>query len=179
MKPQHRKAKGRLLQQRVRDEILGTFPDLTDRDVRSTSMGASGVDLLLSEVAVERFPYSVECKRRARIHVYDFWRDTNDNVADNTHPLLVIQQDRSDPLAVITLQHFLELTKYASDRSNRRTQRDVSSEQCLPGQGTSSSNRSRVALLAPPRATTVRKNRGSRGEPLPSIAAERTIRKGK
>jgi len=41
--------------------------------------------------------------------VYDLWLDTVDNVADNTHPLLVIKQNHSEPLAVVSLKHFMEL----------------------------------------------------------------------
>lgn len=111
MKPQSAKAKGRNLQKQVRDAILEAFPDLTNRDVRSTSMGASGVDVTLSEVAAKRFPYSVECKNRARMAVYDLWMDTMGNVADNTHPLLVIKQNHSEPLAVVSLKHFMELCR--------------------------------------------------------------------
>ncbi len=117
MKPKSAKAKGRGLQQKVRDAILATYPDLTARDVRSVSMGAGGVDVTLSEMAANAFPYSVECKRRARIHVYDMWQATLDNVAVGTNPLLVIQQDRSDPLAVISLEHFLELQRAGSRRN--------------------------------------------------------------
>lgn len=111
MKPASAKQKGRNLQKKVRDAILEAFPALTDRDVRSTSMGASGVDVQLSEVAVQRFPYSVECKNRARMAIYDLWADTTDNVAPNTHPLLVVKANGKEPLAVVSLQHFMELVK--------------------------------------------------------------------
>jgi hypothetical protein len=114
MKTSSAKSKGRNLQKRVRDAILEAFPDLTDRDVRSTSMGASGVDVLLSQHAMERFRYSVECKSRASMAIYSLWRDTTDNVAPDTHPLLVIKQNRSDPLVVVTLEHFMELAKNAT-----------------------------------------------------------------
>ena len=110
MKPQSAKAKGRNLQKRVRDAILEAYPDLTDRDVRSTSMGAGGVDILLSERAIGTFPYSVECKCRASMAIYDLWADTTDNVAPGTHPLLVVKANNKEPLAVVSLQHFMELT---------------------------------------------------------------------
>jgi len=47
LKPQSAKAKGRKLQQWVRDQILQRFPTLSTDDVRSTSMGASGEDVQL------------------------------------------------------------------------------------------------------------------------------------
>lgn len=116
MKPSSAKAKGRNLQKRVRDAILEAYPNLTDRDVRSTSMGASGVDIQLSELAVQQFPYSVECKNRARMAIYDLWSDTVDNVAANTNPLLVVKVNNKEPLAVVSLQHFMELTKHAGKK---------------------------------------------------------------
>lgn len=109
MKPQSAKAKGRNLQKRVRDAILETFSDLTDRDVRSTSMGAAGVDVTLSAAAVRVFPYSIECKSRGSMAIYSLWNDTVDNLAPDTHPLLVVKQNNSEPLAVVSLTHFMEL----------------------------------------------------------------------
>lgn len=64
MKPSSAKAKGRKLQQQVRDLILETFSDLEPDDVRSTSMGAGGEDVLLSPLARRKFPFSVECKNQ-------------------------------------------------------------------------------------------------------------------
>ena len=62
MKTASAKAKGRKLQQYVRDEIYRTWPHLSEGDVDSTSMGASGVDVLLSPAAREACPVSFECK---------------------------------------------------------------------------------------------------------------------
>ena len=54
MKTQSAKAKGRLLQQKVRDTILGLHKTFRANDVKSTSMGAGGKTfscLLLFETA--------------------------------------------------------------------------------------------------------------------------------
>jgi hypothetical protein len=95
----------------VRDEILATFPDLTGDDVRSVSMGASGCDILLSPLAKKRFPYSVECKNLARVAIYSLFEQSVSNTANNTRPLLVIKQNRSEPLVVLTLKDFMDLIK--------------------------------------------------------------------
>src|SRR5690349_9145817 len=70
MRPQSAKAKGRRLQQEVRDAILGKFPELQPDDVRSTSMGASGEDLLLSPAARTRFPFYVEAKNQEALNIW-------------------------------------------------------------------------------------------------------------
>jgi len=109
VKPQSAKAKGRKNQQTVRDWILKVFTDLTQNDVRSTGMGQGGVDIQLSEAAIKKFPYSVECKHRAKIAVYTDWEQAKENKMEGTEPLLVIKANRKEELAVISLEHFMEL----------------------------------------------------------------------
>ena len=70
MKTQSAKAKGRKLQQWVRDLILETWNELEPDDVRSTSMGAGGEDLQLSPAARRKFGYSVECKNVEKLNVW-------------------------------------------------------------------------------------------------------------
>jgi len=69
VKSQSCKSKGRRLQQAVRDLILENFKDLEEDDVRSTSMGAGGEDVLLSPKARKYFPFSIECKNQEKINV--------------------------------------------------------------------------------------------------------------
>ena len=65
MKTRSAKNKGKRLQNEVRDLILETFKQLEPDDVRSTTMGDSGEDVLLSPAARKLFPFSVECKNQA------------------------------------------------------------------------------------------------------------------
>ena len=69
MKTSSCKQKGRKLQQKVRDIILESFDNLREDDVRSTSMGAGGEDVLLSPAARDVFPFSVECKNQEKLNV--------------------------------------------------------------------------------------------------------------
>lgn len=107
---QSAKAKGRRLQQAVRDNILSAFPSLEPDDVRSTSMGAGGEDVQLSPAARKLFPYSVECKNLAKIAVFNYYEQSQTN-AGSYEPLVVIKQNRSKPLAIVDLEHFMELVK--------------------------------------------------------------------
>lgn len=109
MKPQSCKAKGRNLQKRVRDSILHAFPHLTERDARSTSMGASGVDVQLSEAGFKAFPYKVECKNLAKVAVYRFYEQREPNGDGET--LVVVKENGKQPLAIVSLSHFMELVK--------------------------------------------------------------------
>lgn len=71
-------------------------------------MGASGRDVLLSEKALSMYNYAVECKSRARIAIYADYLQAVQNAGTNV-PLLVIKQNHSEPLAVVSLEHFMEL----------------------------------------------------------------------
>lgn len=109
IKAQSAKAKGRRLQQTVRDSILSTFPSLEPDDVRSTSMGAGGEDVQLSPAARKLFPYTIECKNLAKIAVYNYYVQATGH--NDYEPLVVIKQDRAKPLAVVDLEHFMELVQ--------------------------------------------------------------------
>lgn len=110
---QSAKAKGRRLQQAVRDAILEAFSGLESDDVRSTSMGAGGEDVLLSPAARKLFPYTIECKNLAKIAVYNYYVQATGH--NDYEPLVVIKQNRSKPLAVVDFEHFMELVRKAND----------------------------------------------------------------
>src|SRR5690554_2150576 len=119
MKPSSAKAKGRRFQQYVRDKILATFPHLEPDDVRSTSMGASGEDVLLSPAARKLFGFSVECKNLARSAVYGLYEQAVENAGPHT-PLLVLKANRKNPLAILDLDDFMKLIG-ANDNSGSRS----------------------------------------------------------
>lgn len=105
-----RKAKGRKLQQLVRDKVLEAFPKLHQDDVKSTAMGQGGEDVQLSQAARKVFPYSIECKRHRAFAVYGPYEQAEKNSGDY-EPLLIIQGDRKKPLVLVDLDHFVDLTK--------------------------------------------------------------------
>lgn len=111
MKTASGKAKGRKLQQVVRDKILEAFPMLEPDDVKSTSMGAGGEDVQLSPAARKLMPYSIECKARASISVYAWYQQAKTNAPKGMEPLLVIKQNYGKPLVVVDLDHYMELVK--------------------------------------------------------------------
>ncbi len=110
MKTSSAKAKGRKLQQLVRDKIIEVFK-LDPEDCKSTSMGASGVDIQLSSSAYQKFPYAVECKSRAKISIYEMWEQATANKG-KYDPLLIIKANNKKPLAVIDLDEFMDLAFY-------------------------------------------------------------------
>lgn len=105
------KAKGRRLQQAVRDGILAKFPELKPGDVRSTSMGASGEDLLLSPRALELFPFAVECKNQEALNIWKALEQAQEHAVEGARPLLVFKRNQSDMYAALKFDDLLELLK--------------------------------------------------------------------
>lgn len=108
MKPSSAKAKGRRLQQELRDRILATFPGLEPDDVRSTSMGAGGEDLLLSPAARKLFPFATECKNQEALSIWKALQQAEAN-AGEYQPLLVFKRNRSETYAAMKLDDLLTL----------------------------------------------------------------------
>ena len=107
MKTQSKKAKGRNLQNWVKDLILKRFPKLEPDDVRSTSMGAGGEDIQLSPAARKLFPYSVECKSLKAIAVYKYYEQAEANCG-KYEPLVVIKATRKKPLVLVDAEYFFD-----------------------------------------------------------------------
>ena len=105
------KAKGRRLQQWVRDCILAAFPKLHSDDVRSTSLGVSGEDILLSKAARNVFPYSVECKSLAKVSFYRLNYQAVEKCPEGAEPLVVIKADRCSPIVIIDAEYFFSIIR--------------------------------------------------------------------
>ena len=110
IKPSSAKAKGRRLQQWVRDKMPDLFPTLTTDDVRSGD-GAGGEDVQMSPAARDHFPYSIECKAQKQVALYKHMDQSIANCPDGSEPLVVIKGDRRKPLAVVDADHFFTLAK--------------------------------------------------------------------
>lgn len=111
IKPQSAKAKGRALQQWVRDRILKVFKHLHQDDVRSTAMGQGGEDVQLSPAARKVFPYSVECKANKAFSVYKYYDQAKENCPKGAEPLVVIKGNNKKPLVLVNAEHFIKLTR--------------------------------------------------------------------
>jgi hypothetical protein len=112
MTPASAKAKGRRLQQYVRDEILKYFPSLGKDDVRSTAMGQGGEDVQLSTAARKLVPFQIECKNKARSQVHTYYEQAQEH--GDHEPLVVVKQDGKLALAVVSFERLMELIKSKS-----------------------------------------------------------------
>ena len=108
MKTRSAKNKGKRLQNDVRDLILETFQELEPDDVRSTTMGDSGEDVLLSPAARKLFPFSVECKNQEKLNIWSSLEQAETNAGKHT-PLLVFKRNRSKTYVALEIDNLLDL----------------------------------------------------------------------
>lgn len=126
------KAKGRTLQNWVRDQIVKLFPELVN-DIRSTPMGVTGTDIQLSPLAQGKIPLAIECKAQESVSIWAAYEQAcegaklenkkissrNAYVADHcksdefelgkVEPVLILKRNRKAPLAVVDAEYFLQL----------------------------------------------------------------------
>jgi len=103
-----RKAKGRRLQDWVRDSLRGLSLALTEDDVRVAIMGESGADIKLSERGKSYFPYNIECKNNETWKgIYKAYDQAISH--GKLEPLVFIKMNNKRPLAIVDGEHFLKL----------------------------------------------------------------------
>ena len=110
MKIKSAKAKGRNLQNLVRDKLRSIFvgKKLEDDDIKSQTMGMSGEDIVLTPSAKKQIPYSFECKNTERLNLWKSLEQCESNCEDR-NPVLVIKRNRSEVYAVVKFDNFLNL----------------------------------------------------------------------
>ena len=110
MKIKSAKAKGRNLQNLVRDKLRSIFvgKKLEDDDIKSQTMGMSGEDIVLTPAAKKQIPYSFECKNTERLNLWKSLEQCELNCEDR-NPVLVIKRNRSEVYAVVKFDNFLNL----------------------------------------------------------------------
>jgi len=107
MRPQSAKAKGRRLQQWVRDKLVESL-DIHPEDIESRSMGAGGEDLIMARAAREKFPHSIECKNVEKLNIWDSYEQATANSGDY-EPIVVIKKNGKKPLVVVDAEYFISL----------------------------------------------------------------------
>ena len=107
MNPSSAKAKGRRLQQWVRDKLIEML-EVHPEDIESRSMGAGGEDLIMARAARLKFPHSIECKNVEKLNIWDAYEQAIANSGDY-EPLVVIKKNGKKPLAVVDAEYFISL----------------------------------------------------------------------
>ena len=109
------KAKGRRLQNLVRDLLRSAFSFLHEDDIKSQTMGMGGEDIVLSPQAQKIIKYSFECKNVERLNLWEAIDQAKTNCKERV-PVVVIKKNRRNPYAVIPLEEFISLIKEMNER---------------------------------------------------------------
>ena len=118
MKSRSRKAKGRRLQNWVRDELLERFSEFSFDDIYCAIMGESGADVKFSPHAQNSIPYSIECKNKQTFKgIYDIIEQAHSNCKPTQVPLGIIKMNNLQPLAIVDARHFLDLIRKNNGKS--------------------------------------------------------------
>mgnify|MGYP001233897127 CR=1 FL=1 len=107
MKTQSAKAKGRKLQQWMRNLLIEKL-EVHPEDIESRSMGAGGEDLIMARAAREKFPMSIECKNQEKVNVWEAYKQAEDN-SGKYEPVVVIKRNKVKPLIVVDAEYFVSL----------------------------------------------------------------------
>jgi hypothetical protein len=111
MKTKSAKAKGKRLQNRVRDLLVEKYSKvLEEGDFKSTTMGESGIDIQLSPAARKKFPWAVECKNQESLAIWKCLEQAESAAEDESlKPVLIFKRNRSKTYACLELKDFLDL----------------------------------------------------------------------
>lgn len=110
MKTSSCKAKGRRLQDEIRDRLLEAFPLLEPDDVQCAIMGCSGQDIKLSPVAKKTIPYAIEAKNQEKLAIWKSLEQAEKN-SGSLEPVLIFKRNRSKIYATIEIDEFIKLIK--------------------------------------------------------------------
>lgn len=90
--------------------LLEAFPELAEDDLRSTSMGAQGEDILMSPKARKKLPWNIEVKRGKAFNLVKACKQAEFRAEHE--PVAMGRYDRDKQwYATIKLEYLLELIK--------------------------------------------------------------------
>ena len=93
------KAKGRRLQNLVRDELRTAIPKLEEDDIKSQTMGMTGEDIVLSPAA---------SKNVEKLNIWSALEQAGKNCPEDRTPVLVFTRNHAPTYAVVPFDHFIQ-----------------------------------------------------------------------
>lgn len=119
MKTHSAKAKGRFLQDKVRDTFRFIFKNkgLEDADIKSAIMGTSGCDIVLSPAAKRLIIFDIEVKNQEKLNINEALKQAESNSTKNRIPLLVFHKNHGKVYCALEFDSLIELL-YNSKENN-------------------------------------------------------------
>ena len=119
--PRSSKAKGRRLQNLVRDMLRDIYtPELHEDDIKSQTMGMTGEDIVLSPAAREMCSFSFECKNVERLQMWQAIEQCEVNKPDGTKPAVVFKKNGKQPYIAIPFEVFCDMLQLQYDTGENK-----------------------------------------------------------
>lgn len=112
------KAKGRRLQNYVRDMLRDIYTTLEPDDIKSQTMGMTGEDIVRSPAAKKVCAFSFECKNVERLQIWRAIEQSEDNNPDGSSPAIVFKKNGKQPYVAIPFTTFCDILQFEEDIRN-------------------------------------------------------------
>ena len=110
------KAKGRRLQNFVRDMLRDVYTQLDPDDIKSQTMGMTGEDIVRSPAAKKACAFSFECKNVERLQIWRAIEQCETNKPDASSPAIVFKKNGKQPYVAIPFATFCDMLQYENER---------------------------------------------------------------
>tara|TARA_R100001086_G_scaffold170559_1_gene93144 strand:- start:122 stop:490 length:369 start_codon:yes stop_codon:yes gene_type:complete len=110
------KAKGRRLQNYVRDMLRDVYTQLEPDDIKSQTMGMTGEDIVRSPAAKKVCTFSFECKNVERLQIWRAIEQCEDNNPDGSSPAIVFKKNGKQPYVALPFTTFCDMLEYENER---------------------------------------------------------------
>jgi len=117
------KAKGRRLQNYVRDILRDVYHQLHEDDIKSQTMGMTGEDIVRSPAAKEVCAFSFECKNVERLQIWRAIEQCEANKPDCSAPAIVFKKNGKQPYVALPFTVFCDMLQNENEeRLSEQTQ---------------------------------------------------------
>ena len=110
------KAKGRRLQNYVRDMLREVYSQLHEDDIKSQTMGMTGEDIVRSPAAKEVCTFSFECKNVERLQIWRAIEQCEANKPDCSAPAIIFKKNGKQPYVAIPFTVFCDMLAFENER---------------------------------------------------------------
>lgn len=116
-----RKAKGRNLQNKIRDTLFEAYQPLVEQDdIKCAIMGENGCDIHLSPQARKVIaPLAVEAKCVEKLNIWSALEQCEKNTKKDEIPVLFFKRNRSKTYCVLELDNFMKFLKAYSELNKK------------------------------------------------------------
>ena len=110
------KAKGRRLQNYVRDMLRDVYTQLHPDDIKSQTMGMTGEDIVRTPAAKEVCAFSFECKNVERLQIWRAIEQCETNRPDCSAPAIVFKKNGKEPYVAVPFTVFCDMLQNENER---------------------------------------------------------------